>query len=722
MVRSQQSDATSTTAAMTPIPFSPFSSANSIGSEGTGTSEEPGDLGAFSTIFRALTQLHPRQPFNSLPVLQMDEAGSGAATEIDDTPAESGLQFPSSSSSLTSPSDSDGPSSGSVALFNQNGVGSTLWKQGGIDMYLTTSSRSDLEDNTEEDGPTLGMLESALVFLATERARLKSKLDEIAAPRKGKRERRMAKKKRMRDLEAAIDGDESRAETIEEASSNESLDLGDGIVSSRKKASIPDASGITPIFRQSTRSSKRGRAANKRRSDHLSPSFQSSIASVPTPESVTLKAHLTSLALRLSEQFPSDAKILTNMTFDTDRLVAGAASFNLSNRLEMEGFYEPRDVTAAGSVGKPNKSLMHVFVDHSNILVGFLEWLKKQPQQPSKLSVPGGAWTAPKINKPRLSHASLILLLERGRTCGRRVLVASSPLHQGVDDIIEMGYEVSVLQRVAIKEGLSNGPVTLNAKSRWAPVHSRNTSSASQSSFTSSAGIGNPVQQYHGNSSAAQLGSGGSSTESGGKEMKGLERHGKPSNGNGTPVVLGHRRYGSAPSTFSSGQTTSNLQHSRLFTNLLNSASHSPFDRPSLIESPSPPNGGNITPSTNARGAARYREEAVDELLQLKLLQVLVASTDKPPRGSTIVLATGDGASSQFNKDGFLGCVRQAVERGWRVELVAWEETRSRAWSELAYEIKRRRSSGEMGKGFRGGLHLVSLERWGRDLLDPSCH
>src|SRR5258708_27845855 len=71
----------------------------------------------------------------------------------------------------------------------------------------------------------------------------------------------------------------------------------------------------------------------------------------------------------------------------------------------------------------------------SNILVGFLEWLKKQPQQStSSVSIPGGTWTAPsrKPNKPKLSHASLILLLERGRPCGRRVLVASSPLHQGV--------------------------------------------------------------------------------------------------------------------------------------------------------------------------------------------------------------------------------------------------------------------------------------------------
>ncbi len=38
-IRSQQSDTTSATTAMTPVPFSPFSSTFSIGSEETSTSE-----------------------------------------------------------------------------------------------------------------------------------------------------------------------------------------------------------------------------------------------------------------------------------------------------------------------------------------------------------------------------------------------------------------------------------------------------------------------------------------------------------------------------------------------------------------------------------------------------------------------------------------------------------------------------------------------------------
>lgn len=50
----------------------------------------------------------------------------------------------------------------------------------------------------------------------------------------------------------------------------------------------------------------------------------------------------------------------------------------------------------------------------------------------------------------------------------------------------------------------------------------------------------------------------------------------------------------------------------------------------------------------------RYREQGVDELLQLKLHQAL-AATDDVPEGATIVLATGDGNVGQFNEDGFLG-------------------------------------------------------------------
>ncbi len=61
----------------------------------------------------------------------------------------------------------------------------------------------------------------------------------------------------------------------------------------------------------------------------------------------------------------------------------------------------------------------------------------------------------------------------------------------------------------------------------------------------------------------------------------------------------------------------------------------------------------------------KMREQAVDELLHLKLLQTLLLS-NKP---GTIVLATGDAKASQFNEGGFLSCVREALKRGWKVEL-----------------------------------------------------
>lgn len=61
-----------------------------------------------------------------------------------------------------------------------------------------------------------------------------------------------------------------------------------------------------------------------------------------------------------------------------------------------------------------------------------------------------------------------------------------------------------------------------------------------------------------------------------------------------------------------------------------------------------------IANNTPPLGRIKYREQGVDELLQLKLHQAL-AATDDVPEGSTIVLATGDGNMGQFNEEGFLG-------------------------------------------------------------------
>jgi hypothetical protein len=106
-------------------------------------------------------------------------------------------------------------------------------------------------------------------------------------------------------------------------------------------------------------------------------------------------------------------------------------------------------------------------------------------------------------------------------------------------------------------------------------------------------------------------------------------------------------------------------------------------------------------------GRVRYREQGVDELLQLKLHQA-IADTDAPLPGATIVLATGDGNVGQFSDEGFLGPVRTALKKGWRVELYAWEEGLSRAW---------RREFGE-GTPWKDMFRIIKMEDFGEDLLE----
>ena len=102
----------------------------------------------------------------------------------------------------------------------------------------------------------------------------------------------------------------------------------------------------------------------------------------------------------------------------------------------------------------------------------------------------------------------------------------------------------------------------------------------------------------------------------------------------------------------------------------------------------------------------RYREQGVDELLQLKLHQA-IADVDDVPLGGTIVLATGDGNVGQFNEEGFLGCVRTALKKGWRVELYAWEGGLSNTWKR------------EFGEGaYSSRLEVHTLDRFAADLLE----
>lgn len=72
---------------------------------------------------------------------------------------------------------------------------------------------------------------------------------------------------------------------------------------------------------------------------------------------------------------------------------------------------------------------------------------------------------------------------------------------------------------------------------------------------------------------------------------------------------------------------------------------------------------------------AGFREQGVDELLHLKMMQSLL-DTAAP---ATMVLATGDAAEAEFS-DGFHRNVVRALERGWHVEVIGWRDNMSSAW------------------------------------------
>ncbi|KAL3446599.1 hypothetical protein BJX65DRAFT_296187 [Aspergillus insuetus] len=82
-------------------------------------------------------------------------------------------------------------------------------------------------------------------------------------------------------------------------------------------------------------------------------------------------------------------------------------------------------------------------------------------------------------------------------------------------------------------------------------------------------------------------------------------------------------------------------------------------------------NGGHSS-ETNDVPEQRWVEQAVDEILHLKILESLV-DVDEP---ATIVLATGDAAEAEFS-GGFLKMAERALQRGWKVELVSFSQVTS---------------------------------------------
>ncbi|APA13422.1 hypothetical protein sscle_11g081920 [Sclerotinia sclerotiorum 1980 UF-70] len=109
---------------------------------------------------------------------------------------------------------------------------------------------------------------------------------------------------------------------------------------------------------------------------------------------------------------------------------------------------------------------------------------------------------------------------------------------------------------------------------------------------------------------------------------------------------------------------------------------------------------GSESPSTNMSSVS-FVEQGVDELLHMKILETL----NDYPKPSTIVLASGDGAEAEYSA-GFFKNVQRALEKGWNVELVAWNSGLSGEYRESSFKQRWR-------KQFR----VIRLDDFSEELL-----
>ncbi|KAF8587640.1 hypothetical protein K439DRAFT_1658968 [Ramaria rubella] len=451
------------------------------------------------------------------------------------------------------------------------------------------------EDDIEYDGitPSLGDLDSALVFLAAEKAKLAaSHLDGRSTSHSSTGESAwrhvIEPKRKRRRKRKGPSGLPKTGEQDEGAKTTTVVPTPEG------SASSPDLSS-SPLQPDPELASH-----HRTKIQAQSPPRPHSLLTPPDPRLLRLRA----LVKKLRHDFPQNDSRLKQVLVDD--------------------FSEPDLIDPRGPEPQTGDALTHVFVDHSNILIGFLNHVKR-----SRRSASG---------KPLLFFPALALILERGRPISRRVLATSSPLYQNMDIAEDLGYNVHVYVRVPDLSG----------------------------------DAGNGLNNGNGNNNHTNSYNGGSAL--GIRSMK--PRKPIPAVQTGAPPGLVRSATESDPGQLSptiSRSTTRTHTHSRSI---------------SATTSTSPSSSSTLAlASANVSGRIRYREQGVDELLQLKLHQALVSPDADPlPTGATIVLATGDGASGQFNEDGFVGVVKTALNKGWMVELYAWAGGISNIWRKVAEE------------------------------------
>ncbi|KIY50248.1 hypothetical protein FISHEDRAFT_71857 [Fistulina hepatica ATCC 64428] len=628
-----------------PTPISPFSSTSP---RSEATSDEIPDLGAFTTVFRELSTLHVT------PTLRRPEPRSGRRIydESEDFDLSVWSVRPNTSpyvaddardlsgdTSANSEESDDGdldvddiqfPLSSSVLSYRTRSLSAHSTSPAGPNVAFSGLPSDPPRVNVDDlPQPTLGLLDTALSFLAAERAKKQQRLADASrtvvstegGPPKTMLLDRRRKRRRKRNNRTSKTPTQATTESCTNETAVDDHDADDSASSSYDHSSSNNYE--SPTFYKSSPATPHRRGFSEKDGQQK---FKVLHSSKSTPH--------------LSLYPPSMGQNLLKLMILTDKLKYVFPSNSASlDRLKASLQEDPDDfIDVRGPSFDNSNPLIHVFVDHSNILFGLLNWLRRHrprvksqtsstPTLLSKARLPissdslavsgvdsGGPAPQPKASR-HLSHTALCLILERGRPVQRRVVVTSSPLYQPMESAERLGYEVHIYQRV---------PIDSDDTFDRLKGHSR-----SQSANTSN---NNRLKTHSRRIS-------GSENELGG---------------------------GSSPSS------------------------------PSSV--------------TAAMSRIRFREQGVDELLQLKLHQAIADADDGQPlpKNATIVLATGDGNVGQFNNDGFLGTVRTALRKGWNVELYAWEDGLSRAWQR------------EFGAEER--FTIIGLEQFGDDLVESGWY
>lgn len=752
MFRSSSETTTSTISE----PLSPFSNC-SVPSEPTSDELEVPDLGAFTTVLRELNYLQPTPRAVNTSLAQQQSSFTHSSLIYDrshsDLESDSDLRQPGPTvwshrpiasylsvtatdtetdqelnnrlgfplyPRLLSPSESPAIPSGLEGSGTEGEIEPQtvpIDEISDLDYHSAFNDDDDDDDDlrndhsiTEEldeqniEQPSLGYLDEALSFIVAERERWNAQREAGAANANSgdadpkwkdgvetRRKRRRKRTKTPRAHSTTRTNSSIPSSSVNASSPNSreegDIDADDSSSSYDHYSTSNNNSSTSYLFKSTpaTPSRRRDRGRQKRqqhgrglRNSRSTPQLRlvtdgRTLHSLDSDVENPRVQYMRALAKKLVKIFPEDKQTLAKVQFKTLLPTEnGIASPGGHHDIGLLGGYVD---TRGPSPKGDDERLIHVFVDHSNILIGLLNYLKRYPQQhPQYRYDPASSPTSatPLHPKPprHLSHSALTLILERGRPVTRRVLVTSSPLYQSMESAEQLGFEVRIYARVP--------------------------------------DMGDGMDREKGHARSTSAGSGGDLPT-----LKSLNIKGR----NGSTRKQNHSRKLSGSTSTESEQGSGGFPNA--FLRSLGSPSNGALSAslPSSLSTTALvaiPGNGTSPPSSTPR--IRYREQGVDELLQLKLHQALASIDGPPPPNSTIILATGDGNVGQFNEDGFLGSVRTALKKGWRVELYAWEGGLSKSWKR------------EFGQGSEWGTKLegeseprfkvIGMEQFGAELVE----